>query len=322
VQHSENTAPAIDPTPASDSLDGRSVPELDPAGESGLEALPDRETKSDGGPATLRVGRDPPSRPSTPPTLHDTGRQTTVGRDGQRPPNDTNHTMRFRDWIRKGLGFSDGSQLLDPRVYAREELEEDIWELEYELDQKERQLSQTQQKYDDIIQKGVGAPKRVKRRLAMKADDLERRHNFHLKAYEGLTKRLGLLHAVKTAREMTGGVASDLHVDDLLEEADAREIRTEIRGTLRNLSLQDKEIDKILTTLDFSVEAEATSAPSNTSKHLGRMDELEEADEEALEENFLGDELGTASEEHSPIAGEEENWHTTTDGLAADASHR
>jgi hypothetical protein len=188
--------------------------------------------------------------------------------------------------------------MLDPRKYPEEELRGDIHDVKFELKQKRRELEQHNKQYQKIIEAGAEASALERGPLKMKADNVERQHKFAAKKYQKLTKKLGLLYAVQGSRDLLLDAATDLSIDEVLEETDTRELQTAIRDKLRAQKFEDEQIDQILTELDFSAEVDASltgSTALETDKHGERMEEL--AESTATLEFDLDEELDSEDED-------------------------
>lgn len=188
--------------------------------------------------------------------------------------------------------------MLDPRKYPEEELRGDIHDVKFVLKQKQRELEQLNKKYQEVIEAGADASALERGPLKMKADNVERQYKFAAKKYQKLTKKLGLLYAVQGSRDLLLNAATDLTIDEVLEETDTRELQAAIREKLRSQKFEDEQIDQILTELDFSAELDASltgSTALKTDKHGERMEEL--AESTATLEFDLDEELDSEEED-------------------------
>ena len=215
--------------------------------------------------------------------------------------------MNVRNWLKERFGNDTGRHLLDPRVYPNEELEGDIYEVKFELERKGQRIKQLNRKYQALIEAGAEATSPERSRLSMDAENVSRQHTFATKKYRKLTKKLGLLYAIKGTRELLDDSLSELTIDEVLEGAQTEEITTEIRDQLRSLHFEDGQIDEILAALDFSAEIDATTSVGaagpglNTSKHEERMQDV--AESQASLEFDLNEELEDDDELEPPLQG-------------------
>lgn len=171
--------------------------------------------------------------------------------------------MKFTDDIRKLLGTLDPNQILDPDVYTKAELEEDLIEIDFQMRETRREIRDVTHEYDEKIEEIAAAPEWEEDFLLREADEIENRRKDKLAVYSNRHDLKMLIEAIQSTRERLDQEVSNLNIKSRLEETDRSEIKRVLKEELREKGLENEKVQQITDAMSDARDRELENSGSS-----------------------------------------------------------
>lgn len=163
--------------------------------------------------------------------------------------------------------------MLDPAAYSKEELEEDLLDIDLDKQRAKSMVEQKGNKYDNKLDEAAEAPEWMVDALLDEADMLEQAQEDWQDEWRELAKQERLVKAVKSFRRRINAGERDLNISEQLD--DNRKMQSELRGALKDHMRTSKQVKKALQmftdTREVDREQNGTGS-KDLSKHRKRME--------------------------------------------------
>jgi hypothetical protein len=182
--------------------------------------------------------------------------------------------MNWTNFIRT-LGFDDPTSILDPEAYPQAEIEEDLLDLDLDKQHAKTMVEQTGDKYDAKLDEAAAADEWMVDPLLEEADDIERAQEDWQDEWRQLATQERLIKSVKTFRRRIDATDRDLNISDQLSDTANEEVRSELRGALKDHMRSNKQVDQLLQLFTNTRQVDRQkngSGNKDISKHRKRME--------------------------------------------------
>lgn len=199
--------------------------------------------------------------------------------------------MNLYDTIRTRLGITNPNDLLDERVYSREELEKDLVDLDWDLQDMKEEINELNDLYHEKLQEANEAPAWEEDLMFEDADLIEQDREDLIAVYHDRHDLKRMLKSIKSTRRRVKRNSLDLNVEEPLSSADRREVGRVLKQELRKKGLNDdkvQEVTDMLTKARDRGNERSGRKKRNIQKHKDRADSLNETPEDE-HPDFLGD---------------------------------
>lgn len=171
--------------------------------------------------------------------------------------------MKLTDDIRNLLGIADPNKLLDPDVYPQNELEEDLIEIDWEMQDVRDEIQQLSQEYDQKIEEIAAAPEWEEEFLLQEADERENRRKDKVALYGDRHDLKMLLKGIESTRERLNTSGESLNIHNRLQQTDRTEVKRVLKQELRKKGLDDKKVEQITDAMSDARDRELKKSGSN-----------------------------------------------------------
>ena len=161
--------------------------------------------------------------------------------------------MELRNWVHERFGGT-GENLLDESVYGSKELRKDISKLEHSAKKLEQEMDQHRRQYKQLLQEGAQKDELQRKKYAQKAKFEKKKYAVKKKKYKANSVKLGTVLSIQGMREIMAMHDQDeLELDQVMEDADAQEIQSEIMDRMAAFGLEMDDLQEIESALDIPI---------------------------------------------------------------------
>jgi hypothetical protein len=182
--------------------------------------------------------------------------------------------MNWTNFFRT-LGFDDPTSILDPDAYSQAEIEEDLLELDLDKQHAKTMVEQKGDEYDAKLDEAAAADEWMVDPLLEEADDIEREQEDWQDEWRQLATKERLIKSVKTFRRRIDATDRDLNISGQLSDTANEEVRSELRGALKDHMRSNKQVDQLLQLFTNTRQVDRQkngSGNKDISKHRKRME--------------------------------------------------
>jgi len=206
--------------------------------------------------------------------------------------------MNWTNFIRS-LGHDEATSMLDPAAYSRDEIEDDLVDLDMEKQRAKSKVEETNRRYEAKLDEAAAAAEWMTKDILREADDIEREKEDWQDEWRQLADKQRLVKSVKSFRRRIDANERNLNISETISKTDNTEVQSELRDALRDHMRSNQQVDELLQLFTNSRELDRSESHGQTrdlSTHEERMKQRQQNSQEGQTKN-----AGERERNRSPV---------------------